>query len=787
MTKTIAIAGGTDGVGKTNTCVNAALEINRRDFRTCVLNADFGLAGIDVLLGIHSEITFDDFIYGDKRLDETVFHSSIGIDIITGSSDIEKITNLEKDKISALITSFSHLKDYDYFLIDTSSGISRGVISFCLASSETIVVITSEPASLTTAYNLLKVMSSSGYKKTVKVLVNNCESMPLSRRTYLRFETIVDKHLNIRIAPAGIVLSDPNIGLATEQQKPILNLFPNSIGSQCIRTMVSTLLEKQPGENSPHDLGKFWQLYFTFARSDLSLPDKRPEFDTNESSPFSMEHRETKSCTTDSSRTKQRPLKKRPETAPTQPELIAPFAHNNGIINLLNLPSPTTILAKSLRLQAEGKLSKDKVVEICSCDPALMVRVMHLFCNQKSIDSNRVTRINQIVERLGTEIISNLIITTSMRKALSDPTPHDTSLVNKFWCHSYKSALMAEQIAKSINYPHPEEAFLAGLIHDIGRLALQTDYPSGYKQYPSTFQHKKLLIETENRIFAQTHAEIGAISLSYWNFNNYIVDAARYHCESEARVKTGFDLVKIIFLACRMAQPFQDKAEELFRLGHSLFGLTSSQLLDCVKTTDKQVKHIAAHFDIQAVELIKETEIAEYDAQFKCRAADYSILQSALPASTAVKDLPQVIRHIHHGLNILFGINPAICLMVDSSKSSLQAMGYPDCFAWKILSDITLSLNSKKSLVVDSFITNKLKTSLDHGVDSLLSLADEQVLRILDSHTLVCVPMTALEVTWGIIVFGIQNEEYSNIQNEFDRLETFGSQSAKNISASVQL
>ena len=787
MTKTIAITGGKGGVGKTSICVNAALEIARRNFRACILDADPGLTNVDAFLGLQPEKTLDDFISGDKRLDEIVRRSTTGIDIIPGSSDSELIANLGKDKISDLIASFSQLTDYDYFLIDASSGISKGVISFCLASSETIIVITSETTSLTEAYALLRVMSSNDYRGTVQIVVNKCESVPLSRRTYQRFKTVVDKHLNIEIAPAGIVLNDANINRAIEQQKPLLSLYPNSIGSQCIRTMVSALLENDTRENSPTDLGKFWALYFNFAQSDLSFGDKRPDPSTSQSPPSSMEHSDAGFYTPVSSNKKQQSLKKDPAITNHQPGLIIPFSHTNGIIDPLNLPSPTTLLAKSLKLQAQGELSEKALLKIYSCDPALMVRAMQLFCNHKGIDSNRVTKIDQIVEELGLEVLSNLIISTSMRKALSDATIHDTFCVNKFWYHSYKSALLAELIAKTIDYAHPEEAFLAGLIHDIGRLALQTDYPGGYKQFPATFHHEEILIETETRIFARTHAKIGATSLTAWNFNNYIVDAARYHCESEARIKTGFDLVKIIFLACRMTQPVQRDTEELFRLGDSLFSLSPAQLLGCVETADQEISQIADHFDIPLAEIVKENKDIETDTHFKREAVNYSILQSALPTSAPVQNLPQVIRQIHNGLDILFGVKPTICLMVNSNESSLQAVGYPDCFAWKILSDITLSLQSEKSLIVESFTTNTIKTSLDHETDSLQSLADEQIIRILDSHGLVCVPMTSQGVTWGVIVFGIQKEEYSNVQNTFSRLETFGSQSAKNISASAQL
>ena len=148
MTKTIVITSGKGGVGKTNISVNTALELAKRDYRTCLFDADFGLANVDIILGLHPEKTLNDVIYGDKNLEDIILHSEAGIDIIPGSSGIEKIANLTSDKISELVSAFSQLSEYDYFLIDTSSGISKSVISFCLAGTETFVVITSEATSL---------------------------------------------------------------------------------------------------------------------------------------------------------------------------------------------------------------------------------------------------------------------------------------------------------------------------------------------------------------------------------------------------------------------------------------------------------------------------------------------------------------------------------------------------------------------------------------------------------------------------------------------------------------
>jgi len=762
VTRTIIITSGKDGVGKTNICINTALEISHQNFRICLFDANLGLAKANILSGLQPDHNLDNFIFGDKRLDEIILHSSRDIDILPGSSDIEKIAHLGKKKIPALISSFSQLTSYDYFIIDTSSGISKSLIAFCLSSTETFLVITSEATSLTEAYLLLRVMSLNGYRGTVRIIVNKCPSIPISKRTYLRFETVVNKRLNMKMDLAGIILNDPNIEAAAKNHKALLTLFPNSIASQCIRAMVSTLLENNTEAESRTDFGRFWQHYFDFIQSDLVLTADPIENGTTESSLPSAVHHNVREYSS---------------------ARIIPFAHSGGTINSLKLASPVTLLSKSFELQTKGELSQKELLKIFSSDPALMVRAMQMFGSSRTSGSNRITRMSQIFKNLGKEALSNLLATASMQRALTDQIVPDNHFLNSFWHHSYKSALLAEQLAKTIDYPYPEEAFLAGLIHDIGRLALQSEYPQVYAQFPHTLRDREIVIETEKLVFGRTHAQIGAEALQVYRLNSFIIDAVHYHTESELRIKTGFDLVKIVFIACRSTPSSQENIKYISELGASLFGLKPYQLAAAIETADEKLTEIADYFHIPPAEETGNSDTENTQAHLRLQAVDYSILQSALPSPVSVKETPQAIRLIHQGLDILFGFKPAFCFIPDERQSSLQVVGYPDCFEEEILSDILISLHSENSLIVEAFTSSELQISTDSNP---LSLADEQITRILGSQILVSVPMVARAVTKGVIVFGIKKEELPAIYKQQKRLQQFGARSANTLFAAEQ-
>ena len=158
MPRIITVTSGKGGVGKTNITTNLSLHLAAMGFNPCILDADLGLANINILLGINPEHTLKDVINNNFKLSDIIIKDYNGIDIIPGSSGIEDMANIGQGSLDKLIESFSPINAYDFLFIDTAAGISSDIISFCLASNEIIIVITPEPTSLTDAYALLKVL-----------------------------------------------------------------------------------------------------------------------------------------------------------------------------------------------------------------------------------------------------------------------------------------------------------------------------------------------------------------------------------------------------------------------------------------------------------------------------------------------------------------------------------------------------------------------------------------------------------------------------------------------------
>ncbi len=771
MTQTIVISSGKGGVGKTNISVNTAIELAQRHYRTCLFDADLGLANVNILLGIQPENTLDNYIFGDKNLDEIILPTKFGIDVIPGSSGIEKMANLAQQDIADLVAAFAQIRGYDYFLIDTSSGISRGVIAFCLAGSQTIIVITAEATSLTDAYALLKVMACNNYKGTVKILVNKSPSVPEAKETYLRFKDVVSRHLKIDISPAGLILNDPNIETSITRQQPALLLYPDSLACQCIRAMVSNLLKSGTGPHQEDDLNEFWQRYFDYALQDLTLPEnpgrkKTPKRSFQLLSP-------ARAC---EGRDHAGGDKKIPESTP---EHISPFVEGDGIFALASLPIPTPLLAKALALQAKGQLTEEKLLDFFCCEPVLMVMAMKLI-NGSATGTDRIRRVTTrrwIMEELGAEVLTNLLHTATMQRGLQLRSSGETAkLSTGFWVHSCTCAVLAKNIAEMTAYPFPEEAFLAGLIHDIGRLALQTDYPAVYRQFSENFGHDAALLELERRIFTTSHAEIAAKALRTWQLDSFLVDAVQYHTEPFSRIVTAFSLVQIVSLACRLAEPPIGELEA-DKLGEALFGLSAAQRQSLVANAREKTRRLADRLDIPLAAELDDNKRAETESHFRQQAREYALLQSALPGTPVARKLPEILRSLFYACDILFGIRPVLCLLPDRRLGVLKGRGYPGCVGWETLADIQFSLQWEKSLIVQAFLSGQLKIVPKEDRDRL-PLADQQLFRAFGADECVCVPMIAEGMNHGIIVFGLQKNQRAKIDSLRNRLEQFGAQAA---------
>lgn len=764
MTKTIVITSGKGGVGKSNISVNLAAELARRQYRTCLLDADLGLANVNILLGIHPENTLDDVILRGVPLAEIIVPTEHGVDVVPGSSGVETMANLEPAQLSGLVEGFGGLSRYDYFLIDTSSGISRGVISFCLAASETVLVLTAEATSLADAYAVLKVLSLNNYRGTVKVLVNKCAGISQAKKTYLHFKSVADKHLRIEVAPGGAVLFDPLLGKAVSLQQPVTTLFPDSVFAQCIRALVSNLVRTEPAEAGGDS---FWSRYAAFVRSDLQLPGvaKRQIAEQAVATPASDPSSADRAL---------------PEPAGEPVRLPVPDSAlpvDGLLFTAFRLPSPAPLLASLLEMMGSGTLSLERMQEVIAHDPALLAKVLQLHQPGRLLSDNRRVDIGQAVADLGEETVSRLLLTASSHDLLLADSVQEYRAVNGFWAHSRGCGLMAEALGELIAYPFAEEPFLAGMLHDIGRLALLQCRPGLYAADACT-AHSEEILAAERAAAGRTHAELGAEMLADWGLGSLVVDAVRYHAETEERIETALDLAKLVYLAHRLCSSSDGETARAVQLTKQFFGLSESQIFTCMQTVGEEQSRTASTYNIPCGRTVKDLEAAETLREFRRRAVEFVTLQGLAPRPQAVRTIPDGVRSIIQGLNVLFGISRVFCLLPEPRGIYLQAAGCPGCYGFELADNISFSLTSRESLVVAAY------RSARYGVytrDDLRAMADRQLLRLMQAEVLVCLPLTGAGATLGLVVCGTSGSAAQQLRLLRSKLEMFVAQVAAGI------
>ncbi|MCP3869919.1 MAG: MinD/ParA family protein [Gammaproteobacteria bacterium] len=234
----IAVTGGKGGVGKTNISVNLAISLSNLGRRVMVLDADLGLANIDVVLGLHPEYDLSHVLRGECSLSDAVIRGPSGIMVVPAASGLQQMAELSTAEHAGLIRAFSEVgADVDTLIIDTAAGISDTVISFSRAAQEVVVVVCDEPASITDAYALIKLLNREYGVDRFRILSNMARSAQEGRDLFSKMCRVTDQYLDVMLSFMGSIPYDDNLRRAVKNQKPVVLAFPRSRSAQIFKIL----------------------------------------------------------------------------------------------------------------------------------------------------------------------------------------------------------------------------------------------------------------------------------------------------------------------------------------------------------------------------------------------------------------------------------------------------------------------------------------------------------------------------------------------------------------------
>lgn len=250
LARVITVTSGKGGVGKSNTAINLAIQFRKMGQRVIILDADFGLANIEIMFGAVPKHNLCDLIYQGKNIRDIITWGPMEVGFISGGSGIAGMSNLSRDYLNYIIQNLVELDEMaDIIIVDTGAGISDAVLEFLVASGEILLVTTPEPTSITDSYSLLKALSRhprySPEDTQIKVLANKVFGEAEAEALYSKLEAVVVRYLKVPITYLGMIPQDTHLAKAVMQQMPVSLDNPKARSAVAYEAIAAKLMNKE--------------------------------------------------------------------------------------------------------------------------------------------------------------------------------------------------------------------------------------------------------------------------------------------------------------------------------------------------------------------------------------------------------------------------------------------------------------------------------------------------------------------------------------------------------------
>ena len=249
-TRIITITSGKGGVGKTNVSVNMALAYARLGKKVVVMDADLGLANVNIMLNMVPRFNLYDMIRKGKTMKDIMAETDYGISIVAGALGISQIANLSDEERHNFIGELDTLSFADTIIIDTSAGVSNNVLDFIAAADDAVIVTTPEPTAITDAYGIIKIIATEydSLDMELKLVVNRVKGAAEAKKVADRMTNIAGQFLNLKVDYLGFIYDDPVVSQAVLRQKPFMVIDPKCKASICVQHIVGKMEKSEVRE-----------------------------------------------------------------------------------------------------------------------------------------------------------------------------------------------------------------------------------------------------------------------------------------------------------------------------------------------------------------------------------------------------------------------------------------------------------------------------------------------------------------------------------------------------------
>lgn len=455
-------------------------------------------------------------------------------------------------------------------------------------------------------------------------------------------------------------------------------------------------------------------------------------------------------------------------------------------INAEQLPTLPNILLSLLKTCQNASDCRQRVANHLDKDPALQLRLLSI--SQQTLSNAPGATTAQKLQQLDDHILTNLAITSTAQQHFSahnGPAQHNNEqlrFLKRHWQQAILCASIARGIARQCHYPYPEEAYTAGLLHNIGQLVLHCAYPDIYATLNTHHDGKVGLHTLENNEFACNHLYLGAELLQLYNASSFLSDAILYHLEPIDRVMDAHPLVRIIHFSYQLShtdfnQQNNLSDDNIFGRAHRLFGFERAAVIEILGAANSYLNDCAVEFEIDLDDDSRdETNLRHIQAR-----ADYvqtqlneqiktiSLLDGLHQQLSRINDHQQLYPAIQQFTQLLFGAEQNIIFLYEADNQQLRAIAARGNLH---LAGLTIPLKENRSIVADCLIEKSTLHSFAHQYKKL-SIVDQQLLSATAKQGLICLPLLSQQTIIGVLILGVDRQQQSTLWKQLSLLNHF--------------
>jgi len=417
------------------------------------------------------------------------------------------------------------------------------------------------------------------------------------------------------------------------------------------------------------------------------------------------------------------------------------------------LPSLPHVLVKLLQACRDENTCFDTLSNIISQDAALCSKVIKAANSPVYGRAQHLNSLKHTLMFLGLDTIKSIAITASIKQFFSEYSNQKTSFLKDFWLHSLSCATIARSLAELTSYPYTEEAYISGMLHDIGKLMIEPKMDVQYRAFNHGSYPADEILKNEEDELGINHPELAAIMLEKWNMPDVICDAVRYHHADTDDIQQAHQLAKILHLASLLASKTTDAANTIkTEAAIRLFDLSESITENIVKKGYDEARAIAVSMDIDiGDDEASQKKDEEKQIQLAQEVRDTALVQNSQACINI--DSSVFFKSIQQSVNLLFGVNNCVLLQFDESQQALTIADHQEITDSRLLEALKIEL-STNCIITDTLINRKINDSFSAQKNSSLSILDKQIAHGLKTDGFICLPIHQADTSYGVLILG---------------------------------